>query len=98
LKVAPCLVRGHDGYVRLGGRFFASERDARDKLGEDFVRWLGGTPYEIDVILRPDPDKLTYSGMIQLWSDGVITVGTKKRAKPGYAKLLEKRVIEWDLK
>ena len=50
VKMAPALAKFYDRLgVYVTRDLYADEEAAREDLGERFVRWLAGTPYELEV-------------------------------------------------
>lgn len=48
VKMAPALYKLTSGALCISGLIFESEDDARQRC-VDFIKWLIGTPYEIEV-------------------------------------------------
>lgn len=59
MKVAPYVFWSRLGFIMISGRMFDSEESARAHCNDlrnyqdhskcEFLRWLGGTPYEVEV-------------------------------------------------
>ena len=59
VKMSPYIFRSSEGAVMVSGRLFDSEESAQahcsdlfsfhDHFKCEFIRWLGGTPYEVEV-------------------------------------------------